>query len=87
MDSSLIKKYTLTLEAIMETDQQAIKDFRVGKITASDLAEINMENVITVKKIISEIGFPTISLTSQTELGIESFEEYKKIVEQSLGKK
>lgn len=65
MDTSLIKKHTLTLEAIMETDQQAIKDFRIGKISASDLTEINMKNVIIVKKIISEIGFPTINLTSQ----------------------
>ncbi len=49
----------------METDQQAIKDFRAGKITASDLTEINRMNVGIVKKIISEIGFPTIIITSQ----------------------
>jgi len=65
MDIPLIKKYTLTLEAIMETDQQAIRDFRAGKITADNLTEINRKNVVTVKKIISEIGFPTINLTSQ----------------------
>jgi len=49
----------------METDQQAIKDFRVGKITASDLTGINRKNVDIVKRIITEIGFPTISITSQ----------------------
>ena len=65
MDIALIKKDTLTLETIMETYQQAIKDFRAGKITASDLTEINRKNVVIVKKIITEIGFPTISLTSQ----------------------
>lgn len=65
MNSALIKKDTLTIEAIMETDQQAIKDFKAGKITASNLMEINKKNVDTVKKIISEIGFPTINLTSQ----------------------
>jgi len=65
MDIALIKKDTLSLETIMETDQQAIKDFRVGKITASDLTEINRKNVDIVKRIITEIGFPTISITSQ----------------------
>ena len=65
MDTALIKKNTLTLETIMETDQQAIKDFRAGKITASDLTEINRKNVTVVKNIITEIGFPTINLTSQ----------------------
>ncbi len=65
MDTTLIKKYTHTLEAIMETDQQAIKDFRSGKIKASDLTEINRKNVGIVKKIITEIRFPTINLTSQ----------------------
>ena len=61
----LIKRNTLTLENIIETDQQAIKDFRAGKITASILQEINRKNVTIVKKIITEIGFPTIHLTSQ----------------------
>ncbi len=65
MDIALIKKDTLTLETIMETDQQAIKDFKAGKITASNLTEINRKNVDIVKKIIAEIGFPTINLTSQ----------------------
>ena len=50
MDKSLIKKYTLTLEAIMETDQQAIKDFKVGKITVSEYIYINKTNVEVVKK-------------------------------------
>lgn len=65
MDSTLIKKDTITLETILETDQQAIKDFKTGKITASDLTEINRKNVGIVKNIITEIGFPTINLTSQ----------------------
>ncbi|MFA6314753.1 MAG: DUF6624 domain-containing protein [Candidatus Paceibacterota bacterium] len=65
MDTALRKRNTLTLETIMETDQQAIKDFRAGEITASDLTEINRKNVTIVKKIITEIGFPTINLTSQ----------------------
>lgn len=65
MDTALIKKHTLTLETIIETDQQAIKDFRAGKITASYLTKINRENATIVKKIIAEIGFPTINLTSQ----------------------
>lgn len=65
MDTDLIKKNTLTLETIIETDQQAIKDFKAGKITAFDLTEINRKNVAIVKKIITEIGFPTINLTSQ----------------------
>jgi hypothetical protein len=65
MDTSQIKKYTQTLEVIMETDQQAIKDFGAGTIAASDLTEINRKNVGIVKKIISEIGFPLINLTSQ----------------------
>ncbi|MFA6459024.1 MAG: DUF6624 domain-containing protein [Candidatus Paceibacterota bacterium] len=65
MNTFLIKKYTLILEAILEADQQAIKDFKVGKIATSDLAEINKMNVKTVNEIINEIGFPTISLTSQ----------------------
>ncbi|MEI8249353.1 MAG: DUF6624 domain-containing protein [Candidatus Taylorbacteria bacterium] len=65
MNMDLIKRNTLTLENIIETDQQAIKDFRAGKITASILQEINRKNVTIVKKIITEIGFPTIHLTSQ----------------------
>ena len=65
MDMTLIQKYTLTLETIMETDQQAIKDFRDGKITGADLKKINKKNTSVVKKIITEIGFPTINLTSQ----------------------
>lgn len=65
MDAASIKKYTLTLETIIETDQQSIKDFRAGKITASDLTEVNRKNIAIVKKIITEIGFPTINLTSQ----------------------
>ncbi len=65
MDTALIKRDTLILETIKETDQQAIKDFRAGKIIASDLTEINRKNVVIVKRIITEIGFPTINLTSQ----------------------
>ncbi len=65
MDATLIKKNTIILETIIETDQQAIKDFRAGKIKSTDLMEINRNNVATVKKIITEIGFPTINLTSQ----------------------
>lgn len=65
MDTVLIKKNTLTLETIIEIDQQAIKDFKAGKITASDLTEINRKNIRIVKDIITEIGFPTINLTSQ----------------------
>ena len=65
MNTALIKKDTLKLETIMEIDQQAIKDFRAGKITVSEHVEINKTNVEVVKKIISEIGFPTINLTSQ----------------------
>lgn len=65
MNKSPIKKHTLALEAIMETDQQAIKDFKAGKISTSDLIEINKKNVDTIKIIISEIGFPLITLTSQ----------------------
>lgn len=61
----MIKRYTLILETIKETDQQAIKDFISGKITTSDLNEINRKNVVVVKTIIIEIGFPTINLTSQ----------------------
>ena len=68
MDTALIKKHTPTLEAIMETDQQAIKDFRAAKITAFDLMEINRRNVVIVKNIITEIGFPKINLTSQKNL-------------------
>ncbi len=65
MNVASIQKHTLVLETLMEVDQQAIKDFRAGKITASDLTEINRKNVTIVKKIITEIGFPTINLTSQ----------------------
>jgi hypothetical protein len=65
MKKSLNNEDTVTLETMMETDQQAIKDYRSGKITASDLTEINRKNVISVKKIITEIGFPTINLTSR----------------------
>lgn len=103
-----MKKNTLKLETIMEIDQQAIKDFRAGKIIISEHVEINKTNVEVVKKIISEIGFSTINLTSQkaykaavlvvlhsgdleflnqSVYSMESFEEYKKIVEKSLNKK
>lgn len=65
MNNDLIKKYTVDLEKIQNVDQQAIKDFRSGKISASELTKINAGNVNLVKNIISEIGFPTITLTSQ----------------------
>jgi len=61
----VLTQITLILEAIKETDQQAIRDFRVSKISASDLREINRQNVAIVKNIINQIGFPTINLTSQ----------------------
>jgi len=61
----LIKKYTPVLETIFETDQQAIRDVRVGKITVSDHAEINRKNVEIVKGIIAEMGFPRMDLISK----------------------
>ncbi len=64
MDTASIKKDTITLETIMESDQQAIKDFRIRKINTFELTEINKKNVAIVKKIITKIGFPTINLTS-----------------------
>jgi len=65
MDENFVEEYTSKLEAIVDIDQRAIRDFRTGKITASDSAEINRKNVGIVKKIIAEVGFPTIRLTSQ----------------------
>jgi nitrate reductase NapAB chaperone NapD len=60
-----IINHTRTLEVIINTDQHAINDFKAGKITSLELAEINRKNVDLVKQIISEIGFPTINLTSR----------------------
>lgn len=65
MNNDLIKKHTSDLERIQNIDQQAIKDFRAGKISASELTKINTDNVDFVKKVIAEIGFPTIDLTSE----------------------
>jgi len=64
MNTTLIKRNTLILETVHETDQQAIKDFRLGRITASDFAGINDKNIGVVKKVIAEMGFPTVGLTS-----------------------
>ncbi len=65
MNNDLIRKYTIDLENIQDTDQKAIKDFKSGRISVSDLSKINSDNVNTLKSIISKIGFPTITLTSQ----------------------
>ena len=64
MDATLIKESTLILEKILMSDQQAIKEFRAGKITVLEHVEINRKNVETVKEIIAKIGFPTIDFTS-----------------------
>ncbi len=65
MNNNLIKKFTSDLERIQNIDQQATKDFKAGKISASELTKINTDNVYFVKKVIAEIGFPTIHLTSE----------------------
>ena len=65
MNDALIKKYTPTLEGFYGIDQQGINDFRAGKISGPDLTEINKKNVATIKKIIAETGFPTITRTSK----------------------
>ena len=52
------------MEGILQTDQNALKDFKKGKISPRELANINAKNVQIVKEIISQIGFPTIKRTS-----------------------
>ena len=64
MNNPLFKQYTHILEEIKIADQQAIKDFRNEKIDSGKLISINNGNLSTVKKIISEIGLPTIPNTS-----------------------
>ena len=65
-------KHIHTLEEIKIADQQAIKDFRNKKIDSDRLISINNKNLNTVKKIITEIGLPTISNTS--------YEAYKSVI-------
>jgi len=54
-----------TLEAIFEVDQQAIRDFRAGRINEAGLAQVNKEHVDIIRRIISRAGFPTIDSTSR----------------------
>ena len=65
MNETLSTDYKHSLELLIDIDQQAIKDFRAGKIVASELVHVSKKNVETVKYIISQIGFPTIASTSK----------------------
>lgn len=61
----MIQNYTKTLEDISLSDQKAIKDFYNKDITQEDLKKINNNNLLMLKQIIKEIGFPTIQKTSE----------------------
>lgn len=65
MNKDFKQNYTTNLVSLSDTDQQAIKDYKAGKILAPELARINKKNVEIVKHIISKIGFPTIKSTSK----------------------
>ena len=52
------------LEAMREADQQAIRDFRAGKIPSGELGRITRTHVAALKEIIRSYGFPTIPETS-----------------------
>ena len=57
---------TTLLESIHTKDQQAIRDFRAGKIDAEKLKEINLDHVSKLFNIIEVFGYPTIKNTSHT---------------------
>lgn len=46
------------LESLLDSDQQAIKDFKAGAITAEELERINRENKAFLLESIAVHGFP-----------------------------
>ncbi len=61
VNDSIIHK----LESILDADQNAIKRFKSGHITTQELNDSTKKHILTLKEIIAEIGFPTISNTSK----------------------
>lgn len=61
MNTNAIKIF----EDIFYFDQQAIKDFRAGKIRVEDLVEAQRENSEKIKDLIKEQGFPFINISSE----------------------
>jgi len=58
------KEITHILELVYKNDQQAIRDFRAGKIDAVKLKSINLENIRILQEILKNSDFPTINRTS-----------------------
>lgn len=60
------KEKILILEALQDEDQNDIKKFKTGKITAVQLSDYNQTRSKFLREIIDTYGFPTITTSSLT---------------------
>src|SRR5690606_27008193 len=61
-----MKKETVQkLELLFETDQENIKLFKNGSIDGSELKNKQLDNLLEIKNIIKEEGFPCLDVASE----------------------